>query len=384
MTDTQAVAGRNPLARRRALRRELAVRGAVSVNELSQMLGASAATVRRDLEALSREGVLERSYGGAAVRSTRPAEEALAVREQRHVEEKAAIARTALGLVAPGNTLFLNDGSTVMALARELAAAEIELFVVTSAVNIAHVLIANPRITVCLLGGFVRSTSLATGGQFAESMIDQFNADLALLSCDAFGAGQGMSFMHADDAAVARRMAGRAQRTVAMAIHPKFKATARIAALPLERVDVLVTDRMPTEVRQNLAGQRLQIVEARRSAGRGPAPWLIFRRAPRQRRSGSPPCRSGRARRASCPAPAAAPTRTSRSRPATGGSSPRVGVDLPHHFLTRDNEARSYRLAAEAGVAPALIHSGYGILSPISSRGARCATTSRPPMPTCC
>src|SRR5688572_29317137 len=78
MSNVQPSTGRNPIARRRALRRELTVRGSVSVAELSQVLGASAATVRRDLEALSREGVLERSYGGAAVRSTRPAEEALA------------------------------------------------------------------------------------------------------------------------------------------------------------------------------------------------------------------------------------------------------------------------------------------------------------------
>ncbi|MBL8703943.1 MAG: DeoR/GlpR transcriptional regulator [Rhodospirillales bacterium] len=268
MSDVQTAPGRNPIARRRALRRELAVRGSVSVAELSQVLGASAATVRRDLEALSREGLLERSYGGAAVRSTRPAEEALAVRAQRYVEEKAAVAQAAMALIEPGNTLFLNDGSTVMALAQELATSEIELFVVTSAVNIAHVLVANPRITVCLLGGFVRSTSLATGGQFAEAMIDQFNADLALLSCDAFGAAEGMSFMHADDAAVARRMRARAKRAIALAIHPKFSASARITAVPAANIDGVVTDRMPPDVRQSLAQHQIKIVEARRAPQR--------------------------------------------------------------------------------------------------------------------
>lgn len=271
MSNVQPSPGRNPIARRRALRRELTVRGSVSVAELSQVLGASAATVRRDLEALSREGVLERSYGGAAVRSTRPAEEALAVRAQRHVEEKAAVAHAAMALIEPGNMLFLNDGSTVMALAQQLAASDIDLFVVTSAVNIAHVLVTNPRITVCLLGGFVRSTSLATGGQFAESMIDQFNADLALLSCDAFGATEGLSFMHPDDAAVARHMSSRARRTVAMAIHPKFSASARITALPVDRIDVLVTDRMPPDARQSLAAQDIKVIEARRApAARAP------------------------------------------------------------------------------------------------------------------
>ncbi|MBM3596705.1 MAG: DeoR/GlpR transcriptional regulator [Alphaproteobacteria bacterium] len=267
MSDIQANR-RNPIARRRILKRELAVRGAVSVAELSDLVGASPVTIRRDLLALEREGVAQRSYGGAAMRPVRPAEEALAVREHRDVEEKRAVARTALGLIKPGDTLFLNDGSTVMALARELAATELELFIVTSAVNIAHVLIENPRITVCLLGGFVRRTSLATGGPFAESMVEQFNADLALLSCDGFGPTEGMSFMNSDDAAVSRRMAARARRCVGLIIHNKFGRTARLTGVPIGEIDAIVTDAMPSDLAAKLARSDIDIVDARRAAQR--------------------------------------------------------------------------------------------------------------------
>jgi DeoR/GlpR family transcriptional regulator of sugar metabolism len=263
---------RNPIARRLRLRRELAVRGAVSVAELSALLDASAATIRRDLAVLARDGVVQRGYGGAAPRTTRPAEEALVRREHRHVEEKRLIARAALGLIRSGDTLFLNDGSTVMALARELTEAELELFVVTSAVNVAHVLVGNPRMTVCLLGGFVRRTSLATGGPFAESMVEQFNADLALLSCDAFSPAEGMSFTHPEDATVARKMAVRAKRCAALVIHPKFSWSARLTGVGLDDIDVVVTDALGPDLAAELARAGIEVIEARRPGGRRAAP----------------------------------------------------------------------------------------------------------------
>jgi len=260
---------RNPIARRRILRRELAVRGAVSVTELSDILGASAATIRRDLDILAREGVVERAHGGAAARAMRPAEEALAVREQKDIAEKQAIAQAAAGLIKSGDTVFLNDGSTMMALARELAVADLELFVVTSAVNVAHLLVENPRLTVCLLGGFVRKSSLATSGSFAESMLEQFNADVALLSSDGFSVGEGMSFSNADDALVSRKMAMRAKRRIALVTSPKFTWNARLTGVPISEIDVLVTDALPADLHDDLADAEIEVIES--PSGAAPA-----------------------------------------------------------------------------------------------------------------
>jgi DeoR/GlpR family transcriptional regulator of sugar metabolism len=253
---------RNPIARRRILRRELAVRGAVSVTELSDILGASAATIRRDLDALAREGVLERAHGGAAARNLRPAEEALAVRERKDIEEKQAIAHAAAGLLKSGDTVFLNDGSTIMGVARELAMAEMELFVVTSAVNVAHLLAENPRLTVCLLGGFVRRSSLATSGTFAETMLEQFNADIALLSSDGFSLSEGLSYANADDASVSRKMALRAKRCVALVTSPKFDWNARLTGVPIGEIDDLVTDAVPAGLHEELAEAAISVIEA--------------------------------------------------------------------------------------------------------------------------
>lgn len=253
---------RNPIARRRSLGREIAIRGAVSVTELCDLLDASPATIRRDLAALERDGMVSRGYGGASVRTLRPAEEALAVREQKHLAAKQAIARVAIGLIRSGDTLFLNDGSTILTLAREVALTDLELFVATPAVNIAHILSNNPNVTVCLLGGFVRRTSLATGGHFAEAMVDQINADLAILSCDAFSPTDGMCFQQPEDAALARKMTLKAPRTVALVHSAKFEWRARISSVPLTAIDMLVTEGLRPDLGAELAQASVEVVEA--------------------------------------------------------------------------------------------------------------------------
>src|SRR5262245_9185761 len=107
----------------------MTLRGAATVEELCDALGASPATIRRDLLALEREGVLERGYGGATIRTIRPAEEALAIRELQDVEAKRAISVAAMGLIKSASTVFLNDGSTITILAQQIAASDLELFV---------------------------------------------------------------------------------------------------------------------------------------------------------------------------------------------------------------------------------------------------------------
>lgn len=253
---------RNPIARRQRLCRELAVRGAVSVTDLCELFDASPATIRRDLIGLERQGLLKRSYGGAAVRSVRPVEEAFANREQEDIEAKRVIAKAALGLIRSGDTLFLNDGSTVMALAREIAASNLELFVATPAVNVASVLVESGHIDVCLLGGFVRQTSLATSGPFAEMMVDQINPDLTLASCDAFGLEEGIAFDHPDDAALSRKMIAKARRSAALVTGAKLSRSARITALPVTAVNVLVTDQIDATLKTEFISQGLEVIEA--------------------------------------------------------------------------------------------------------------------------
>lgn len=206
--------------------------------------------------------MIERGYGGATIRTLRPAEEDLAIRELQDVGAKRAIASTVLDFLKARGTMFLNDGSTVTILAQQIAAADLELFVVTPAVNVANILAVNPKITVCLLGGYVRRTSLATGGPFTESMLDMISADLAILSCDGFSARDGMCYHHVEDAAIAKKMTDRASESIAIVTAAKFDRQARISGVAPARLSAVVTEnpRHPTAVR--LAQSNIRIIEA--------------------------------------------------------------------------------------------------------------------------
>lgn len=257
---------RNPAARRHELRRELAHRSTASVAELCELLGASPATIRRDLDALQSEGLIVRSYGGAAVQPKRPAEQAFQVREQEDVEAKRAIARAVIKLINPAETVFLNGGSTSMAVARELAVSNLNLFVATSGINIASVLAENANITVCLMGGFVQRNSLVTTGLFTDAMIDQINADIAFIACDAFGLDQGLSFDTPSDATEARHMLRNSKRRIALVTGAKFSRHARITAIEASEVTHLVTEAIDPTLGANLGELGVDVIEARPEA----------------------------------------------------------------------------------------------------------------------
>src|SRR5215510_7855250 len=201
---------RNPAQRQGEIKRLLLARGALSVEELCALVSASPATIRRDLTLLQDSLGIERTHGGATVQALRPAEQNFAAREAQDVTEKRAIAEAALALIEPGSTIFMNDGSSIMAIAKAIVASGIELFVATPAVNVAATLSESAKATVCLLGGLVRQTSLATSGPFAEAMATHINADLALISPDGLGVESGLTFSNSNDAALAKCMAGKA------------------------------------------------------------------------------------------------------------------------------------------------------------------------------
>lgn len=253
---------RAPGVRRAEIRRILRSRQSVTVGELCALLNASPATIRRDLAALEDNDELERSRGGAVVPLLREAEQNFAQREARDTDEKRIIAEALVPLLVPGSTLFLNDGSTVMSIAKLIVESGLELFIATSAVNVAATLAESPSVTSCLLGGFVRQASLATSGPFAEAMAGQINADVAVLSPDGLHPEQGLTFVNAQDAALARRMAEQSKRVIVVATTSKMMSVLRVSGLPLGKVHQLVVGCPLKDVPPELLQSGLEIISA--------------------------------------------------------------------------------------------------------------------------
>jgi DeoR/GlpR family transcriptional regulator of sugar metabolism len=230
-----------PVQRQAEIRRLLLTQEEASIEDLARRLGASPATIRRDLDLLETEAPIERTHGGARIRPIRQAEQDFAARESQDILEKQAIAAAVMRLITPRSTIFLNDGSTIMAIAKAILAAGIEVFAATPAVNVATKLSEGDGVTSCLLGGIVRQSSLATAGPFTDSMAAQINADLAIISPDGIHAESGATFIHPQDAALARRMSERSEKTIVVATASKLQKRERINALGVTAIHTLVT-----------------------------------------------------------------------------------------------------------------------------------------------
>ncbi|HZN89323.1 MAG TPA: DeoR/GlpR family DNA-binding transcription regulator [Thermoleophilaceae bacterium] len=232
----------------------LAQQELASTAELRELTGASEATARRDLDELERRGLLERTRGGARrIKRDTTLDEAFERRRRRNARTKAALAARAADLVPPGTAVFLNDGSTMFALAQELARRQFELAVATSALNIAELLARYPTIDVTVIGGSLRRTSFGTIGPLATDAICTLHADIAFLGCDGFDTRQGIHSNSLNDAAVARSFAEQADNTTVVADASKLGNRARAKILGWGNVDRLVTDTDDKPLRQSLA-----------------------------------------------------------------------------------------------------------------------------------
>ena len=234
-------ASRNPAARRAELKRLMVAHETASVETLCALLSVSPATIRRDLAALAAEGALERTYGGAAVQVLRFADQNFARRELEDVEEKRRIAETVVRFIPAHGTIFLNDGWTIVAVAKAIASSALDVFAVTPAVNVASKLAESQHVTTCLLGGFMRTSSLATTGHFTQSMVAQINADIAIIAPDGISIEAGLTFVDPNDAGLAQRMMEQSRHTIVVATARKLNLLTRVTAAPISKISRMIT-----------------------------------------------------------------------------------------------------------------------------------------------
>lgn len=245
-----------PAERRSRILELLRERGAVRVSALARELGASEITIRRDLAALAAAGAIERSHGGAVL----PGRREPPIRPPERTAAKRAIGRAAASLVRPGETVFLNGGSTTLEVFRHLA---VPVTVVTN--NVLAALEAVRDVELILLGGHVRAdpAGRTVVGPFAAELLRRTFAGRAILGVGGLAAGAGVTTPVAAEAEIATRMVEHTRGPVVIvADRSKLGAVTDFAICPLERVDVLVTDADPPEAeRRALARAEIVIVD---------------------------------------------------------------------------------------------------------------------------
>jgi DeoR family transcriptional regulator, fructose operon transcriptional repressor len=233
--------------------------------ELCELLEVSEATVRRDLEALEARGLLERTHGGAIWTRRLPQEPVYAHSAEVHPAEKRAIGRAAAALVADGDTIFINSGTTTTEVMRSLAGREdlSRLTLVTT--NVSGTLdVRHSGFDVILLGGLFRPQSNAVVGAFARRSLNRVYADKAFIGVDGISPKAGITTPISAEADIARLMVERTRgQVIVVADHSKWGVVSNFEIASIGDIHVVVCDDgLPRRARADLRAHAVRLVLA--------------------------------------------------------------------------------------------------------------------------
>ncbi|MGW2976726.1 DeoR/GlpR family DNA-binding transcription regulator [Streptomyces humidus] len=215
--------------------------GRVDVLSLAEEFQVTAETIRRDLKALDRAGLVRRVHGGAIPAGRLDFEPDLAEREGTSADEKDRIAKAALTELPSEGTMILDAGTTVARLAAALPL-EAELTVVTHSLPIAARLADHPGIQLHLIGGRVRHRTRAAVDAWALRAYGEIRADVVFLAANGFSAEHGLTTPDLAEAAVKRAAVASARRVVLLADSAKYGQEHFARFGDLGDVDLLITD----------------------------------------------------------------------------------------------------------------------------------------------
>jgi DeoR/GlpR family transcriptional regulator of sugar metabolism len=242
--------------------------GSARVSDLTERLGVSDMTIRRDLEVLARAGLIEKVHGGAVLPGTPSSHEpGFEAKSGLERPEKEAIARAAAALVSPGTAIALSAGTTTFELARLLRDIP-RLTIVTNSVRVASLLEGGPasdgqgpdRPAMILTGG-VRTPSDALVGPIADLAIRSLHFDQLFLGCHGIDPVAGLTTPNLAEAETNRVLVRSARRVVVIADHTKWGIVGLSSFADLEEIDTLVTDsELPAEARALLTERVSRLV----------------------------------------------------------------------------------------------------------------------------
>jgi len=267
----QADDERTPLVIERRMRilNLVNTRGTISVEELTDLLGTSSTTVRRDLGWLNKQGLLTRTRGGAVgarrmeqLLRTDPAYER---RLGENVEEKQAIGRLAADLVNDGEAIIIDSGSTAQAMVPFLAGKR-DLLVITPSQAVVNdfVPFANAGIRVVATGGTFRVQSRSFVGMLTEHALAQHFVEKAFLGVRGVSVEHGLTSPATEDIPVKRQIIKAAKQTIVLADHTKLGLTYAGLIAPLSAAHMVITDEHAAQTHvQQIASKGPRVLIAR-------------------------------------------------------------------------------------------------------------------------
>jgi DeoR/GlpR family transcriptional regulator of sugar metabolism len=228
-----------PLARRDEIANRLAQGQPVVAAALAAEFNISEDAIRRDLRALAAAGRCRRVYGGAL--PITPASMPMASRIDTAREQKSALARAALPLIQPGELLFLDSGSTNLALV-DLLPEDAELTVATNSVDIAAAVLRRSDIRLLVIGGTVDPAVGGCVDASAVQKVEQMNIDRCFIGACAISQQSGLSVFDLADATFKRAVLESSEHGVLLALTDKFATRAPYKVATISEIECVVVE----------------------------------------------------------------------------------------------------------------------------------------------
>ena len=254
--------------RQQAIAAHVINKGRASVADLARTYDVTTETVRRDLAALDKAGVVRRVHGGAVpARALHLVEPGVGERETTRADYKDAIAAAATEFFPLSGASVLLDAGTTTARIASMLPTDRELVVVTNSVPIAARLAVLGTVTLQLLGGRVRGLTQAAVGEQALRVLDSLRVDIAFVGTNGISVRHGLSTPDGEEAAVKRAMVQCANYVVVAADSRKVGREDLVSFAPISSVDTLITDAEIDDAdRTELADAGVEVITAGESS----------------------------------------------------------------------------------------------------------------------
>jgi len=231
----------NPNERQKKILDLLEERENARVSELSELLGVSVATIRRDLNKLREMGEIERFHGGAVISLPSAPEPPVIQRSGENIAEKERIGKAAAALVQDGDVIFIGSGTTALEVARNLVGSK-NLTVITNALTVVNMLSNEESITLVSTGGIFRMSELSFIGHLAEHALSELRPQKVIMGIRAISLQDGLTNDYLPEVNTDRAIIHAASEVIVVADNSKFGKVSTAFVSPISAIHKLVTD----------------------------------------------------------------------------------------------------------------------------------------------
>lgn len=229
------------------------------IAQISEKLGVTPQTVRRDLSELEKAGFIKKVHGGAVLNRTN-IEPPYSKRASTSIPEKERIAEKAAEMVEDGDAIYIDIGTTTLLMAKKLKLRK-NLTVITNSLLVAIELAESPGIKVILSGGELRREELSLSGPISNQSIQNIFIDKAFIGVGGLSLKSGYTDFHINESEFRRMMIAHAKISYALADHSKINVVAIFKSADIHEIEVLITDeKIPTSILQVIKDKGVEVI----------------------------------------------------------------------------------------------------------------------------